>query len=352
MAASGAFAQSSVELFGIVDIGLQYGHGSASNKTQLAGSGQESASRLGFRGTEDLGGGLKAGFWLEGSLAADNGTGASAVTKDNQTELANTGLSFNRRSTVSLMGNFGEVRLGRDYTPTFWNDTQFDPFGTVGVGASLINKVAAGTNGLNGAGGATNVRASNSIGYLLPGNIGGFYGQLMYAMGENNTNTGVTEKNGNYAGGRLGWANGPVNVALAYGEQKLALVGNIKTTNLAGSYDFGMAKLMAEYSQIKDGQSDKGQGYLLGATAPVGASGLFKVSYSDYKVTSPLLTSSARAKQLALGYVHSLSKRTAMYGTFARINNNGNAAMAIGGATLTNFGDSSYGYDIGIRHAF
>jgi predicted porin len=88
------------------------------SQTALSNSGYN-ASRLGFRGTEDLGGGLAASFWLEAPITNDDGKDWSA--------------SFSRRSTVSLSGGFGEIRLGRDYTATFWNDTVFDPFGTVGV---------------------------------------------------------------------------------------------------------------------------------------------------------------------------------------------------------------------------
>jgi predicted porin len=142
-----ASAQSSVTLFGVVDASISgysntarderptvfpnafgvpvyLNQGSVKTSSrQLANSGYNS-SRLGFRGTEDLGGGLAASFWLEAPISNDDGqTGVS---------------TFQRRSTVSLSGGFGELRLGRDYTPTFWNDTVFDPFGTNGVGTNLI----------------------------------------------------------------------------------------------------------------------------------------------------------------------------------------------------------------------
>ena len=170
LAASGAaMAQSSVTLFGIVDATYAYGSGSVANKSQLTNSGYNS-SRLGFRGVEDLGGGMSASFWLEAGVNNDNGSGGTTST-NNQGASGVTGgggLTFNRRSTVSLNGGFGEVRLGRDYTPQFWNLTVFDPFGTNGVGT---------TQTLNSSlGGPTTIRASNSIGYFLPGNLGGFYG--------------------------------------------------------------------------------------------------------------------------------------------------------------------------------
>ena len=126
LAASGAaMAQSSVTLFGIVDATYAYGSGSAGNKSQLTNSGYNS-SRLGFRGVEDLGGGMSASFWLEAGVNNDNGSGANTSTNNQASgSTGGGGLTFNRRSTVSLNGGFGEVRLGRDYTPQFWNLTVF-----------------------------------------------------------------------------------------------------------------------------------------------------------------------------------------------------------------------------------
>ncbi|MGL4576216.1 MAG: porin, partial [Burkholderiaceae bacterium] len=128
LASAGAQAQTSVTLFGVVDAAVaRISASGGANRTGMTNSGLNS-SRLGVRGTEDLGGGLKAGFWIEGQLQNDTGTGNATGG----------GLNFQRRSTVSLMGGFGELRLGRDYTPIFWNTTVFDPFGTNGVGQSLV----------------------------------------------------------------------------------------------------------------------------------------------------------------------------------------------------------------------
>lgn len=138
VAAGTASGQSSVTLFGVVDATLSYGHGTISNKTQLTNSGYN-ASRLGFRGVEDLGGGMSASFWLEAGLANDNGTGAASNPNNQATGAAaanagGQGLTFNRRSTVSLSGGWGELRLGRDYVPQYWNLATFDPYGNLGVG--------------------------------------------------------------------------------------------------------------------------------------------------------------------------------------------------------------------------
>lgn len=349
LAAAGvASAQSSVTLFGVVDAAYQHGSGSgvgSSSKSQLGNSGYNS-SRLGFRGTEDLGGGMSASFWLEAGVNNDNGSGALTST-NNQVggTTGGGGLTFNRRSTVSLASGLGELRLGRDYTPQFWNQTVFDPFGTNGVGT---------TQTLNsGLGGSTAVRASNSVGYFLPGNLGGFYGQFQAYMGENNKNGAATEKDGNGSAIRLGFANGPINVALATSSTKFApsaTTGKIRSTNLGGSYDFGVAQAMALVTRDKvdtTPTAQTGKGALIGALVPMGA-GQIRVAYSTYKVDT---AAAPKSKKWALGYVHNLSKRTALYTTFARVTNSGGAAQALNGA-VTAANQRSTGYDFGIKHSF
>ena len=345
MAVAGvASAQSSVTLFGIVDATLS--HGSAGNggssKTQLTNSGYNS-SRLGFRGTEDLGGGMSASFWLEAGVNNDNGTGAGTNTNNQASGAApaaagGQGLTFNRRSTVSLAGGWGELRLGRDYTPQFWNLTVFDPFGTVGVGTTqTLNSIITGV---------TAVRASNSIGYFLPGNLGGFYGQAQIYLGENNQNNAATEDDGKGYGVRLGFASGPFNVALALSKTEYA-AGDVKQNNIGGQWDFGVAKLQAHYSKDSNGALD-GKGWLIGTLVPVGA-GEIRAAFSQYKTDA---AGDPRTRKLALGYVHNLSKRTALYATFARLKNNGGAAQTLNGAGAGAGNFSSTGYDFGVRHSF
>ncbi|MDO8755830.1 MAG: porin, partial [Polaromonas sp.] len=221
LAAAGvASAQSSVTLFGVVDATVAHGSGSVANKTQLTNSGYNS-SRLGFRGVEDLGGGLKASFHLEAGVNNDNGSGANTSTNNQSTgSTGGGGLTFNRISTVSLSGGFGDVRLGRYYTPQFWNLTVYDPFGTNGVGT---------TQTLNSSlGGPVAVRASNSIGYTTP-SFGGFKVWAAYYMGENLSNAGATRNDGRGLAVRLSYDNGPISVALATSKTDYA-TGNIATT--------------------------------------------------------------------------------------------------------------------------
>jgi predicted porin len=370
-AAGAASAQSSVTLFGIVDATLAWGRGNgagSSDRFQLTNSGYNS-SRLGFRGTEDLGGGMSASFWLEAGLNNDNGSGAA--TNTNNTVAGSTGgggLTFNRRSTVSLGGNWGELRLGRDYTPAFWNLTVFDPFGTNGVGTNqMLNGVGSGVNPFTGTAAAsanpggfypTQVRASNSIGYFLPRNLGGFYGQAQYYSGESPSNT---PRDGKGYGARLGYAAGPFNVALGYGRTRISgtaasvagATGDIRTWNLGGQWDFGVAKLMGQYGR-DDAQLGapelNGRGWLIGTLVPVGA-GEIRAAYSEYRISSNVIANDPKTQKFALGYVHNLSKRTALYTTYAYVKNRDGAASALNGAT-TAVNDNSSGLDLGIRHSF
>ncbi len=346
-----ASAQSSVTLFGVVDAAYEHLSGSAlvNGSVNKLVQGANSPSRLGFRGTEDLGGGLNAGFWLEAGLNNDSGAGAATNTNNQATGGAPTGglgggqgLTFNRRSTVSLAGNFGEVRLGRDYTPTFWNKTIFDPFGTVGVGQESNLSLAVLTT-------ATGVRASNSVGYFLPGNLGGFYGQVMYAMGENSSNA-ANSNDGNYAGGRIGYANGPVNVAISYGKTKNVATDGYSDANIGGSWNFGVATVMAQYNQEKVSYTpaNTNKTYLLGVNVPVGP-GNIVASYNHAKTDGDEF----KANQYALGYVYNLSKRTAIYGTYAHISNSGSAgSFTTNGLPSAVAGGSSNGLDIGLRTSF
>src|SRR5664280_143764 len=167
--ATAASAQSSVTLYGTIDLNGRYVKNDGSNKRLSLDQDGINSSQLGFKGIEDLGGGLKAGFVLLASTGADSGDIGAGQSG------AGTGKFWTRRSTVSLFSNAGELRLGRDYTPSFWNQTLFDAFGTVGIGHSeLVQQLSS----------STNVRDDNMIGYYLPANIGGFYGQVNVAAGE------------------------------------------------------------------------------------------------------------------------------------------------------------------------
>jgi predicted porin len=349
LAASGfAAAQSSITLFGIADATFQRGSGSIADRTQL-GSGGNSSSRIGFRGTEDLGGGMSAGFWLEGALSVDSGEGGP-TNANNQASGAGAavagrqGILFGRRSTVSVAGGWGELRLGRDYSVQYYNRFEYDPFGNNGVGSSQTNS--------SSLGGPVSSRASNAIMYFLPAGLGGFHGELQYYLGENAGNAGASKDDGTGGGIRIGYRNGPANVALAHARTqyaRAAATGDITATNIAGRYDFGNLSIMGGYYRDKVATlaGVTGRGAQLGGIYRIGT-GEIKAQYSNYKTTA---AGNPESRKISLGYVHSLSKRTALYGTYARVRNTGGASSALNGS-LTAANQSSSGFDLGLRHSF
>jgi predicted porin len=207
------------------------------------------------------------------------------------------------------------------------------------------------------------VRASNDIGYFLPANLGGIYGQVNYWMGENVQNGIGTESDGQGWGLRVGYGTGPFNVAAAYAktryDQRSVSGGDFTTWNIGGQWDLGMAKIMGQFTHEKKESGVfndiSGRGWLLGALVPVGA-GEIRASYSTYKLNLDNRSGlgDPRAAQFALGYVHNLSKRTALYATVAHLRNKDGAAITLNGSTVTpgavNF--RSTGYDLGLRHSF
>ena len=352
-----ASAQSSVTLFGVVDANVgSYRTADNGSATKMNTSGL-SSSRLGFRGVEDLGGGMSAGFWLEAGLNPDAGIGQNSTTNNQAAVVAApSGLVFNRRSTVSLMGNFGEVRLGRDYTPSFWNTTVFDPFGTLGVAqSSNLNGAGFGGAATNNVAAASGVaaRVSNSVAYQYnqgAGPVGntGLYGSAQIGLGEKASNT-TNNKDGSYIGFRIGYQQGPLNVAVATGKIKAADVGDYTQTNLGVSYDLGVANLIGAYNRNNSGVSGtRYNTYMIGATIPMGQ-GYIPVSYNRTTINN---AAGSKAGQFGIGYVYNLSKRTAVYTTFAQINNSNGAAFGVSGGVGGFANKNSSGVEFGVKHSF
>ena len=354
LAASGAaMAQSSVTLFGIVDTNVSYldgvsnADGTNTESKYGIGTSGNATSRLGFRGVEDLGGGLKAGFHLEGEIFGDDGNAS--------------GFNFKRRSTVSLAGGFGEVRLGRDLTPGYSKTSSYDVFGQVGIGQFRGWSDWDGNNQTtaNNNNDANGIRSSNMISYYTP-NFSGFTAGLGYGFDEKADTT--NSKKGRYVGGYVAYDNGPLSVALSYDESSALVLTSPAATGadrnrltLGGSYDLNVVKLNAILQQTKDdvpgGSERKVNAYMLGASAPVGA-GEVKLQYALYDQKAI----DSKAHQISLGYVHNLSKRTAVYGTVAYMDNKDASKLNLSAKGLGTIdaraGDSQTGYQVGIRHAF
>lgn len=352
-----AFAQSNVTIYGIADIG--FSHNSKSDTKEFKNrsgldSGQQSGSRIGFRGTEDLGNGLKASFVLENAIGLDTGSGPSMV----------------RQSFLALSGNFGTVAAGRQYTPQFNLVFALDPFGTGTVGST------PNTNGVIGQAGQLYsmgvlrsgvIRIDNLLAYVSP-NLGGFTVTAGYTA-DGIGDEVVTAKGAKSTNAKI-WAispvyrNGPLMVGLNYHRVSsdnftgLGLANadvKNKVWDLGGSYDFGVVKLSALYGRskadIKGAGSLTERQWMVGATVPVSEAGSVLVGYTRNKLDQA--GTDPKASKWAVGYNHSLSKRTNIYTAYARINTNtaANGDFSTYGTTA-NVADYTRGFNVGLRHTF
>ncbi|MCB1988565.1 MAG: porin [Burkholderiaceae bacterium] len=231
LAASGvAMAQSSVTLYGVADLGLVKSNGISA---QMTGNGlmNNGSSRLGVRGVEDLGGGLKASFNFEQGINAESGNTDAAT--------------FQRAAWMALSGGFGKFQMGRTLNPSFFGVAAWELTGTA-------NYSAVGTQfSYTGQGPRTN----SLFQYTTP-NMGGFSSTIGYIMKPDNGGNAKYDLNVIYA-------NGPLAAALSYNKTN-TMKGNMA---LGASYDFGMAKVAGSI-QNNGGPS---KGFTIGATVPVGA---------------------------------------------------------------------------------
>ena len=334
----GAFAQSSVTVFGTLDLSLAHASGSINSINSLSASGINS-SKLGFRGVEDLGDGLSAAFWLESGVDVDSGIGQVTNT-NNQASGGGTagGLTFNRRSTVSLLGSWGELRLGRDLTPNYVNVYLADPWWHLGFG---VAQTVSGSV----PGGSTWIRASNSIAYLTPASLNNFFAHAMYYLGENTSGL-ANSQDGNGASVRVGYKTSNFSVSVA-GQGTKRAAGNLTNTSALATYDAGFAGFTAGLNRDTIEGAPGGKGWVLGAKVPVGLHEL-RGSLSSYEMDS---AGNPRTQKIALGDVYYLSKRTALYATVAQLLNNGGAARSLGG-TSTALDNNASGVQFGIMHNF
>lgn len=317
-----AAAQSSVTLFGVVDAAARYTKANGQDLYSLA-SGGNTTSRLGVRGVEDLGGGLKASFWLESQVNVDAGTAAGSDGK-----------FWGRRATVSLSGDFGTVNLGRNKNSTKLAYEDFDPTSATGLGSveNLISNLGS-TAGLG--------RYDNQVTYILPGNLGGFYGSVDVAAGEG-------AEFGKSFSGRVGYKVDAINVSAAYMETGVNT--KFKLATLGASYDFGMVKPSLMYTTTEFGGL-KQEVWTAAVTAPLGAGSVW-ASYSDAADKSTVSSTKYKANQFAAGYVYNLSKRTALYTTVSLIDNGAAAKFAVANSPAVAADGRSGGFDLGVRHSF
>lgn len=314
-----ASAQSSVTVFGSVNAGLVASNFELTGQTPILGTNTalinkfqmvDNSSLWGVRGKEDLGGGLYAGFNLEGGLNIQNGTGG----QDFKTQ----GRIFGRNSEIKFGGSFGEVYGGYVLSPAglqlllaadpwYWDGNQ------AGMGWVIQQANYTQTNYL---------RTPGTIGYRSP-DLNGITFQLAYAPSDR-ANVYGTSKD---VGGAVTYRNGPLTVGLGF-DRSHGLSNDVpvdKLWDIVGSYDFGVVKPAFSYTRTSVNNVDY-TSYVLAATAPVGSAGLVKAAYGHLDDCLCSTTKSAY-KRVSLGYQHNLSKRTNVYTNISQSKADGLSAV-------------------------
>lgn len=379
LASTAAFAQSNVTIYGSLDYGYSYrtdarkpagtNRGIADSASKLDG-GQTQGNRIGFKGVEDLGNGLKAVFLIEQGFLGD--TGATAGNNNfaafNGTSPVASAAGYTRQAYVGLAGNFGTLIGGRLYTP-YWSFTgAIDPFGHGTVGQ--YDNVAGDVSPFLSV-----ARVDNAVAYVSP-SFGGVTVTAAYsnmAAGadstvDNSQNSTVYALLGQYTGG-------PVTAGVNYhviktgsqtlGTANVAGVKDVQNLTAGGVFDAKVVKVHAMYSwnqiDVVAAASDvKVNNYMVGLTAPIGKATI-KASYT---LSDGNYAAGGNAQQYAIGANYALSKRTDLYTAYSMIDNdsevrNGvrtNRFAGTGDATNSGFAATNVpyqqGFQFGVRHTF
>ena len=337
---NGAFAQSNVTVYGVMDLGISVDQGGVNGSSTRVTSGMATQSRLGFRCTEDHGDGLAAFFVIEGGIHGDTGTS----TQNNTT--------FGRTTAVGLRGHFGAISAGMQDTPLFTVlNVVVDP---------LRNGIIRSNNLMP----PTGFRASNSVLYRTP-DVNGFNAAFMYAAGE------VPGKAtaGRALGGSFNYSGGPLNASIAYHRKDndtaiLSGLGTARNLLLGANYDFKVLRAYAGY-EVNQGRnsaplnngaavfggpppvaSTDSRDLLLAASVPFGASTvvLTCVHASDRTARDQ------DATQLGVAYMYAFSKRSDVYTSYGAIRNRNGAAYTEGNSEEPGTGNRQF--TVGLRHRF
>lgn len=288
--AGAAHAQSSAVLYGVVDVSLAKVSGKS---VELAGASPltNGSSRWGLRGTEDLGGGLKASFNLEAQFDSTTGTGSAG---------------FVRASNVSLSGGFGTLKLGRTLTPSYWGVRAWELTSAANYNVVSSQFQYAGLNARN----------SDEISYTTP-NFGGFTVSLGHVLKGDNGGVGKMDLN-------VVYKSGPLSAGLSY--NKLSNKGSNQVIGVA--YNFGSVKVATSYHDVTE--AGRGKGFTLGASANLGP---------VLVIADVARDTENKDTNLLLEGRYPLSKRTMLYAAHTR-NGKGKAAEDVNATML------------GIRHNF
>jgi predicted porin len=361
--ATPVFAQSTVTIYGIVDLDGQYISGAA--KAVRVTSGGLAGSRIGFKGTEDLGGGAFVDFVLEGGINADTGGSGQG------------GSLFGRQAFGALRTPSGTFSAGRQYSSIYTITGEFSAFSNTNVGptTAALGGYAGGYEPVQGgSGSATAVsnatgeslnggpaRVNNSFRYTSP-SFDGFKVSGLFGAGEI---TGATGKTRLWDGSVRYTASG-LDLMLSFVNDKAAgataaTSADVNTITAAASYAFDAFHVEGGYLKGDDRRSiastlqHDGRGFWLGGDYRVGAN-LFKAQWLNNKVENNAAgAKDSKLNAYGVGYQYDLSKRTALYSSATRFQNSGDGLgrynSSISG--LTTVTDKSLTeVALGMRHSF
>nr|WP_315248316.1 porin [uncultured Duganella sp.] len=343
-AAQPVLAQSSITVYGVADVGLVGERGGSDGNVTKLTSGPAAASRIGFKGTEDLGGGVAAFFILEAGYSIDTGAFASSS------------MPFNRQSLIGLKSSAGSLMLGRQTTP--YHNTLVavaDPFAT-GYAGTIKNAFPDW---------GTNARTNNTVMYASP-DVNGWSGDIAYSAGEQ---AGDSQA-GRQLGASFGYSRGPLTVRFAYSNRNndtAAAAGHRSPAInqlLAANYDFGFVKFYAAigidkgfnsaplgntgnpFGGVAPTASTDGREGLIGLTMPLARGTLMaSLMHKDDRTAY-----NQDANAWGIGYAYPLSKRTSVYAAYGSIDNRNGAGYTVANNSEAGSGDRAY--NLGIRHSF
>ncbi|MCX7271716.1 MAG: porin [Burkholderiales bacterium] len=324
-------AQSTTTIYGLADAFVGQAKTSTpttSGSQNVVESGGMSTSYWGFAGSEDLGGGLKAVFAVEGFLRLDVG---------NSGRFNGDGM-MTRNAFIGLEGGFGRVQLGRNTTPYFVSTIVYNPFGdSFSFSPAVMHSFRGYLKNDSGW--------NNSIGYS--NSFGPIRANALYSVNATGGEPAPHIDRSKAFGGSLNYGAGPLGLNVAYQETDTpgATLNTQKAMLLSGAYDLKVAKLFGQYQEIKDktGALDKkDKSYQIGASVPVGP-GSVLASYGNVKTTdNNALTADQKRNSFGIGYDYFLSKRTDVYAAWFE------TKLSAAGSTIQK--DSVVG--LGVRHRF
>lgn len=306
LTAQPALAQS-VQAYGLLDVSVGQFQVAGGAKLKRLDSGNMSTSYIGFKGTEDLGGGLKVGFTLESFLLVDAGAAGRVPGVD---------AFWGRNANVNLSGSFGNLRLGRMGPPLFVSTLLFNPIGDSFGYAPAIRQYYNAPYGTPLVGDSG---WNNAIGYTTP-RMGGLTATVLVQAGE-----GAANARGPNIGAHALYFAGPFAATVAW--QKVEAQGTLgrpisafpgfssqTAWQVGSSYDLKFVKLFGQYGKVStDAAADVDvKTYQVGAAVPIGA-GKLLASYGNSKLDFVAPGADATSKMMTIAYDHLLSKRTDIY---------------------------------------